>query len=314
MTSANKLEYGVCMPAEDEAVSSWVSRLALAQGCTLQEMLDFLELQPYPDIDAAFLGTVAATVRQKCGLPSTAFHLVECANTAIQLRGIDRVIRLRHTGNTPRFRYCPACLREEGVATVPYQWRFREWRYCPIHCCLMEDRCWSCNLAVRYPFDMADSRAGQEGHGTQRRCMRCSADLAALSPCELVTDEQELVSATETHWLMDGQTQIDLLFTQRLSEEDWKDLAEIARRGCLPGNDEWAASAARLRAYRSNPVFHPPRVRPDIRQNWVRRAYFAPEGSIYFTCPELWLPGQIEARRAFQLKGEWWCRREVKPW
>lgn len=306
------LEFGVCTPAEDEAVSSWVSRLALAQGCSLDELLDFLELKPYPDVDAAFAGTVAATVRRKCGLPSTAFSLVERANNAIQLRSIERVIRLRHTGETPRFRYCPACLCENGVAKLPYHWRFREWRYCPIHCCLMEDRCWSCNLAVRYPFDMADSRAGQEGHGTQRRCMRCSADLGALSPCQLVTDEQDLVSEIETHWLVDGEAQINMLFAPHLSEDDWTDLTDIARRGCLPGNDEWAASAARLRAYRSTSVFHPAPLRPDIRQNWARRAYFAPEGSLYFTNSCFRLPGQVEARRAFQLGRVWWCRREVK--
>jgi hypothetical protein len=46
-----RLESGVSMPAEDEALSSWVSRLALVQGCSLREMLLFLGLEPHTDVD-----------------------------------------------------------------------------------------------------------------------------------------------------------------------------------------------------------------------------------------------------------------------
>jgi hypothetical protein len=313
MTPDDTLEYGVCMPAEDEALSSWVSRLALAQGCTLREMLEFLELQAYPDIDAAFVGNIAAKVRQKCRLPRTAFQQVERANTTMLRRHIPRAIRLRQPGDTPRFRYCPLCLRERSMATLPYFWRFREWRYCPDHCCLMEDRCWNCNMTIRYPREMATSQSGRDGYGTQRRCMRCSADLGLLSALELASPGCAQSSETEELWMVDGCVQVNALFASHLSDEDWSALQVIALRGALPTNPQWASTSARLRAARFGSVSLAPPTHHAIRENWVRLAYFVPEEGIHFRASGLRLPTQVKPRRAFQVRGEWWCRRELTP-
>lgn len=50
------------------------------------------------------------------------------------------------------------------------------------HSCLLEDRCWKCDAYITYPVDMEQSVAGQYGHASQRRCQRCSADLASVRP------------------------------------------------------------------------------------------------------------------------------------
>lgn len=312
MNADRTLEVGVPSPGADEAVSSWISRLALAQGCSLEEMLDFLGLKPRTDIDSCFDGEVAQRVRRKCGLAPTAFQHVERVNACMRWRGIGRAVLLRQQDNSPRFRYCPMCLRKRVAPKLPFIWRFREWRYCPAHGCLMEARCWRCSRPVRFPIDMATSMAGRDGHASQRRCMRCSVDLSTALPCNLDLFDRSLLTAVEAHWLEAGRVQVEALFQSTLSEATWAELQTIAKSSWLPSTWQWGRLEARLRAACAGDS-RPELVEPDrLNINWARKAFFVEER-------RLW-PGDTRTPprdlkqpfRSFFDQGTWWCRRSVE--
>ncbi|WP_414710346.1 TniQ family protein [Roseateles sp.] len=171
------LLFGVPAPLPFEAPSSWLSRLALAQGCKVEEAKRFLGVPSREgrDVDRLVRGAVLAVVRQRCNLPAHAFAEVE--------RFMDAAPeRLWCASGWPRFHYCPLCLSGRPTAYLDVHWRPLSRRYCLVHGCLLENRCQGCQGSVTGPGDTIRTHAGREGHGSLGRCQRCCFNLASASP------------------------------------------------------------------------------------------------------------------------------------
>lgn len=184
MNRVARLRGGVPAPFKFEAPSSWISRLALAQGCSLLEIRQFLGLQQgvVADLDLAMHGAALDDLRRRCGLSPEAF-----AATGAIMGALSRVDRsdclvIGSSRGKGRFQYCPGCLGQGFPAHLDIRWRFFDWWCCPVHHCRMEWRCWRCQGLLAYPADMSASFAGMRGNASQRQCLGCAADLAAAAP------------------------------------------------------------------------------------------------------------------------------------
>lgn len=146
----------------------------MAQGCSVKEIADFLRLPIHKgcrDIDSVSQGSVAAQVRQRCALPRTAFQPTELAVKLMDPRWL-------HSRGWPRFRYCPICLAERQTPYFNIHWRFFDVNVCLVHGCDMHDRCFQCRSSIGAPLNVFSSHAGRAGFASQRRCQKCSCDLA----------------------------------------------------------------------------------------------------------------------------------------
>jgi len=178
-TVSSVLRHGVPKPFPREAPSSWMCRLALAQGCLLEELMQFLQLGSVDsrDLDLEILGVRLPELAKKCCLYPSAFAYGAFAMA--QFGEVDlKSPPLLTWRKKARFRYCPSCLAKANPH-FDVRWRFSEWRHCLAHSCLLEDRCQNCGAFIVYPSDMTLSEAGRAGHASQRRCQNCSADLAS---------------------------------------------------------------------------------------------------------------------------------------
>jgi hypothetical protein len=170
------LIYGVPHPFPFEAPSSWLSRLALAQGCRVSEAKAFLGFPSRrTGRDVVDHTSALAAIRQRCNLPEQAFEEVARVMNAVPAR-------LFTASGWPRFHYCPLCLFERPTAWLDIHWRFAERQYCLVHGCHLEDRCRECRGAIVGPSERINSHAAREGHASLRRCQQCCFDLASVSP------------------------------------------------------------------------------------------------------------------------------------
>lgn len=251
MSGPRTLQYGVPPPFEFEAPSSWLSRLALAQGCSLEELLIFLELPPGADTDQMMLGQGLAELRRKCSLSRAAFAIAGNVMGGFKKTGMS-AWNLVTANGAPAFRYCPLCMRTRSTPHLDIQWRFVDWRYCPLHNCLMEGSCWKCKAPICYPQDMALSKAGRQGNASQRRCLRCSADLAAARPCFVNPSTSSALSELEACWLLNGRALLASLCigTARFRAEGVgiTALRHRAYGEWLPSPYQWPSVERRLRA------------------------------------------------------------------
>ncbi|TXI22785.1 MAG: hypothetical protein E6Q67_05640 [Roseateles sp.] len=178
------LRHGVPVPLTNEAPSSWMSRLAMAQGRPLKEIMAVLQfsLRQGWDPDAELLGARLPQLLRQCCLHQSAFAYAARSMSLLICTGSKASSALLTWRDRSRFRCCPACLATSPIPYLDIRWRIADWRHCLRHSCLLEDRCWKCDAYITYPVDMEQSAAGQAGHASQRRCQRCSADLAGVGP------------------------------------------------------------------------------------------------------------------------------------
>ncbi|WP_082532805.1 TniQ family protein [Pelomonas sp. Root1237] len=276
MSIGRILQHGVPQPADDESPASWLSRLALAQGCSLPELLNFLGLRIEPYADLSFFGLTLTELRWKCGLPASAFLAADRAMTRLARAQLGPDVIFRPAAPTPAFRYCPLCFGERQPPTFPIHWRFLDWRYCPSHCCLMEENCWRCGRLLWYPLDMAETRAGRNGYASQRRCLSCMADLSEAKPCSVDPDRSSVLSPIEAHWLRAGCGLVKAL-CRPLSDSDIP--AEVQRSfelNSLPSTGQWKQLELRLRSQggiNGGDALAAPLTYSRLRSSWAGRVF-----------------------------------------
>jgi hypothetical protein len=172
------LLHGVPEPFPFEAPSSWLGRLSLAQGCPVEEAKRFLGFpsQGCRDVDSVFRGVIPSVLRERCGLPASAFSRTEAAVNVMSPRW------LRTGGGWPRFYYCPLCLSQRPTPYLDIHWRFLDVASCLVHGCRLLGKCPECSSPVSSPTDVFTSLAGRSGHASQSHCQKCAGDMASAAP------------------------------------------------------------------------------------------------------------------------------------
>jgi hypothetical protein len=264
MSSDDVLLGGVPLPAQLEAPSGWLSRLALSQGCTVEELMQLLKLRDDVDVDLQLHGDALVEFRRQCRLDEAAFSFSEMVVDGFHFAKLRSRWLLSDAQGKARFRVCPVCLGEPkngGVMLI--LWRFAVWRYCPRHRCLTEERCFACRFHIKFPIDMYRTRPGREGFASQRRCQNCAVDLATAPRVVIDLSNPEQITERERRWLLAGRK-----FVATLCGEGCVDshrllppierLVEAAKD--LPSYSAWPLVEARIRAQARRDAAHAERL------------------------------------------------------
>ncbi len=158
-------------PFPDELLSSWLHRLALANGIAPRSFAGVLGLGNgmwSPRLDLHLPRHVAALLADQTGVPREAIikmSMTGCALIPLLLPRRENAHRNRSTW----MQYCPLCLADDEVPYFRRQWRLSSRISCFVHRCSLRDRCPSCRAGIA-SFDQTELRP-------QHVCARCSFDL-----------------------------------------------------------------------------------------------------------------------------------------
>lgn len=198
-----------------ESPASWFSRLALSQHASLRDIRHLFGIPRTKDWDLFFSRkSISRLVLNRIDLNSpdwTAsdyrerFHAIE--RVLGRLRWIDRQGSryLLGTRSKPAYRFCPVCLASDKQPYFRLEWRFRCWHWCPLHRCLLRDRCNACGQAIVLPVDMDTAGKGRSGVAFLHRCMSCEHFLPEGWEKEANTVTEEFMTPLEYCLLMNGR-------------------------------------------------------------------------------------------------------------
>jgi len=169
---------GVPLIEPFESFASWITRAALSQGVLVSEFLEHLGIKRKVDMDIGLTRRHIQHAAKLTGQNPARFWLVHHMFSA--LRSIDTHGEnfLMFFGEVPCYRYCPVCLHEQSVSHFPLHWRFRGWRHCPLHNCMMDDRCKRCGLHVRLRRNLMTGGIKREGVAYFHHCYGCEHNLS----------------------------------------------------------------------------------------------------------------------------------------
>lgn len=160
-------------PLPDELLSSWLHRLAFANGTALRAFAGVLGLSERmwsPRLDLRLPHHVATLFCHQTGRATeeiSAMTMSGFAMAALLLPLRDNAHRKRSTW----LQYCPQCLASDEAPYFRRQWRLASRVSCFVHGCGLRDRCPACHAGIA-TFDQGELVP-------QHFCARCGFDLRA---------------------------------------------------------------------------------------------------------------------------------------
>ncbi|MFT7776518.1 TniQ family protein [Roseateles sp.] len=222
--ASQRLSYGVPAPFPFEAPTSWLTRLACAQGLSaMTELLRFLGLPPGVDLDWHLRDAAVADLRWRCNLPPQSFAIASRVMAGAAVSGISAArLLLAGKDGAAQFRFCPCCLAERKVAHLDIHWRFRCWRWCPPHNCMLVTACQACSAPVEHPSLIETTPAGRVGLASLSRCTRCCSRFNSDQIQQLAAGGMQALGRAEKAWVSSGRTVLAALYHQRFHlREQW---------------------------------------------------------------------------------------------
>nr|WP_282449598.1 TniQ family protein [Roseibium sp. CAU 1639] len=165
----------IVAPQSEELLSSWLHRLAIANGVAPRDFARVLGPASGPgsglwsaSLDLRLPTPVAACLLTHTGVSRQ--KLVAMSLTRSAWRPLLLPLRSRgRRGRSTWLQYCPCCLAEDAQPYFRRRWRLSTGISCPDHGCGLRDRCRSCGSGI--------AASGQPDLVPQHLCVRCGADL-----------------------------------------------------------------------------------------------------------------------------------------
>jgi TniQ len=242
LSEFNSRQMLVCVPQPEpfESPTSWLSRMALNQGVTVWEVLAYLKIKIDGDVDIEFALKVDEKIAQMCGLQLSSFSFMKHMFTQLSTIDADGSIFLLSYQNRARYRFCSRCLSEQQTPHVPLHWRFKAWRWCPLHNCLLSDLCPHCKSVLKMPQNLMDAGPQAKGVAYLSRCTRCNKSLTSKSKKTRFPGRERSLKLIDHRLLSNGRALLAAIYRGEfcLGESPHKyplsQVCELAKNGQLP--------------------------------------------------------------------------------
>lgn len=181
-------------PRPDEALSSWIHRMAFANGMAPRSFAGVLGARDgmwSPRLELRLPGHVAALLTNQAGVAPekiSAMTLTRDALTPLLLPLREGAHRNRSTW----MQYCPLCLAGDDAPYFRRQWRLASRISCFAHGRGLRDRCPCCRSGIA-SFDQAELVP-------QHFCARCGFDLRTAPNASVKASARRLERAVADMW------------------------------------------------------------------------------------------------------------------
>jgi TniQ len=230
----------VSMPEPYESPASWLSRTALNQGVSIEQILAYLGLKIEGDIDIEFALKVDEKTAQLCGLPVSSFSFMKHMFSQVSKIDEEGIIFLLTEGSFARYRYCAHCLKEQHTPHFPLHWRFKAWQWCPVHDCLLNDCCPHCYSVLILPQNLINAGPRAKGVAYLSRCHSCDKALTIIKSSGLFSKYMKSLKPSDQLLLSNGRALLAALFYGEFrlgklpNKYPLSQLRDLAKNGQLP--------------------------------------------------------------------------------
>jgi hypothetical protein len=223
-----------------ESPSSWLTRVALRQVVSPKELARYFGVKVGVDGEMAFAKRTLRKLAAEFTDATGSFEEVDLLmGRLLKLDPYGERYLLRYR-SVAFHRYCAACLATDRVKYFRLEWRFKCWRWCPLHECLLRERCPHCDHMVQLPRDMLE--AGKDGWGvaTLDHCLQCGEFLTKGWQDDVSNLSEDWITAWEQVLLSNGRATLATLARGKLQirgdnkERGFMHLKNIERLGYLP--------------------------------------------------------------------------------
>lgn len=244
MSRLFELLFGVPRVNQFESPFSWISRLALSQSAKLENILDLFLIDDYQDIDLYFSEKCIERAEVITGISLERFKIVrDIYSITTNLSSNRSDFFLYSDKGNPRYRYCPVCLYESRIKSFDFNWRYDAWRWCPVHDCLMVDKCCHCEEYIELTRSMITAGKDREGVAYLDRCLKCGDKISKKSDEVLHPFKDNLLLEFEKTMLENGRAFLSSIYNKNFyifrNKKPYakNNLMSVYMMGIIPSNN-----------------------------------------------------------------------------
>ncbi|MCA8212601.1 MULTISPECIES: TniQ family protein [Burkholderia cepacia complex] len=164
-------------PIDDESPASWLLRISEKHHVSCETLLQAFGIKMSNDPDISLRPEDMLRIGRGTGVPEHRLRTLGDTFSAIrQDRFLTRLL-VTDKSSIVKYRFCRECLRTDPIPYFRIQWRFLDWKYCPIHRIELSDHCGQCGCSRS---GMSLGRISNDKARGIRTCHRCRHSLAAL--------------------------------------------------------------------------------------------------------------------------------------
>lgn len=174
MIDASHQEFLGVRPEINEAMFSWVTRIALAYGVIPKSIFEYLGVHRSLMRETHITSKEINKIRKATGYSQAAFELNRIVAHHAKLMNLSSAFYLtsRH-GWATKFRYCPHCLAEDSVPYFRIEWAMGFVRRCYLHGCDLKSRCPECHKDIWLPVNPFSPQARKIDFICMSQCSSC---------------------------------------------------------------------------------------------------------------------------------------------
>lgn len=220
-------------PLPDEVLSSWLNRLALANGIAPRSFADVLGLRRgmwSPRLELRLPRHVAALLAHQTGVSDKSISAMSMTGDAL----MPLLLPLRENAARNRsswIQYCPQCLADDDVPYFRRHWRLASRISCFEHGSGLRDRCPACRSGIA-SFDQGELIP-------QHFCARCGFDLRSAKRTPINAPARRLERSIQDIFRVElaiGSTSISDLISRLLRAPVAADLTKAKSLTSLPAS------------------------------------------------------------------------------
>jgi len=196
-----------------ESPASWICRAALSQGTTWKELCSYLQVPVLRDLDLGALRWLhRVDVRRRSAELRRLGVARDVLTSTLLVDPLGKQFLLCTSKGQARYRYCPQCFAGQQEQYLPIEWRFRAWRMCPLHDCLLQEACPQCGAQISLPFDFI-ATAGREMEITSfGQCLSCGYELKHADAISTSDPEKMALTGWSQMMLRNGRATLSALY------------------------------------------------------------------------------------------------------
>jgi DNA-directed RNA polymerase subunit RPC12/RpoP len=186
------------IPEADELLSSWLTRTAIENLTNLSTLI-FETVRKHPhnlDLDLHWEEDFMELYEDKTGVSKKKLYKMSLlkesefiTNFFEKENALKNVKTLFFVSWRDRalngLKFCPACLKSDEIPYFRKDWRLTLVPICPIHDCLLENKCPQCNSPLA-PYRL-------KWNSNMKTCFKCGADLSQ-APVRIISSSDRLLS------------------------------------------------------------------------------------------------------------------------
>lgn len=247
-------------PLPRESFSSWLSRLCLSQGTSIEAMVKFLGLKIHYDFDYRFWRMDVKSISKKTGLSIADFKRQRTFSISLRSYDCDSDHYLIRYKRGRRSRFCPLCLQEDEIPYFRMEWRLKLCVSCPIHECFLEEDCHRCKSPITLPINLFAKVSDKRPLESLANCRSCGVQLTKVSPAFFKGVLYEAMDLRSRKFIKDGGTLIPILYkgVYRFNKDTRAMRESFSMQARNPENKfKWTARTWRLKVKRylkANPM------------------------------------------------------------